>query len=225
MDRFNKDSTAEEVAGVLASNIRGRTGTILQPFLRQRTASSDRRNVIVLITGVSPGGLGAETARAICRHQPALMILAGRNLTKVGQTQETIKDDSPAVPTRLLELDLGVQADVRKAADEVNGYEEEIDCLINNAGIMAAPFRLNPDGIESHFGTNHVGHFLFTNLIMKKLLAAKGGARVINVSSSGHRRERTRFQDYNFEVCVPLINGSTKSSDCLHLCHLERCVI
>ncbi|KAK3045612.1 hypothetical protein LTR09_012820 [Extremus antarcticus] len=199
MDGFNKDSTAEEVAGVLAGNIRGKTSTILQPFRVEEYPNLIRRNITVLITGVSPGGLGAETARVICRHQPGLVILAGRDLTKVGQTQEAIRGESPAVRTGLLELDLGVQADVRKAANELNGYKEEIDCLINNAGIMAVPFRLNPDGIESQFGTNHIGPFLFTNLIMEKLLAAKDGARVVNVSSAGHRRERIRFHDFNFE--------------------------
>ena len=110
-----------------------------------------------------------------------------------------IKANSPTAPTKLLELDLGVQAKVRRAAEEVNGYDGPIDCLINNAGIMATPFALSVDGIESQFATNHIGHFLFTNLIMEKLLLVKG-ARVVNVSFSGHRRERFRHDDYNFQV-------------------------
>ena len=73
--------------------------------------------------------------------------------------------------------------------------------LINNAAIMAVPYAKTVDGVESQFGTNHIGHFLFTNLIMPKLLAAKRGARVLNVSSSGHKRGQVRFDDYNFEVC------------------------
>ena len=168
-----------------------------------------------MITGVSPGGLGAETARAICRQQPALVILAGRNLSKSRQTEGRIKHEVLTANIRLLELDLGAQASVRKAAEEVNSYEGAIDCLINNAGIMAVPFVLSPEGIESQFATNHIGHFLFTNLIMKKLLAAKGGARVVNVSSAGHRRERIRFQDYNFEVHITHLAAIATFSDLL----------
>ena len=161
----------------------------------------DSRHLSVLITGASPGGLGAETARAIARQNPKLVILAGHNLSNLKKTEEIIKSDgSSTAEIRLLQIDLGSQASVRNAAKEVNAYEGPIDVLINNAGIMAVPFQLSVDGLESQLATNHVGHFLFTNLIISKLLAAKGGSRVVNVSSSGHKRERFRFEDYNFEV-------------------------
>jgi NAD(P)-dependent dehydrogenase (short-subunit alcohol dehydrogenase family) len=164
----------------------------------------DPRYLSVLITGASPGGLGAETARAIARQNPKLVILAGRNLSKLKITEEIIKSDGPSIAEiRLLQIDLGSQASVRKAAEEVNGYEGPIDVLINNAAIMAVPFQLSVDGLESQLATNHVGHFLFTNLIISKLLAAEGGCRVVNVSSSGHKREKFRFEDYNFEVKSP----------------------
>lgn len=112
-----------------------------------------------------------------------------------------IKSTSPGVSTRPLELDLSSQNKVRQAAEEVNGYEEPIDRLINNAAIMAAPYSKTEDGLESQFGTNHIGHFLFTNLIMPKILEAGNGSRIVNISSSGHKRGPVRFDDYNFEVC------------------------
>lgn len=72
---------------------------------------------------------------------------------------------------------------------------------------MAVPYSKSVDGLESQFATNHIGHFLFTNLIIPKLLAAEKGARIINVSSSGHKREQLRFDDYGFEVSL---NNSAK---------------
>ena len=105
----------------------------------------------------------------------------------------------------MLELDLSPQMQVRKAAEEVNSYVEPIDVLTNNSAIMAVPYSKTMDGQESQFGTNHIGHFLFTNLITPKLLAAERGARVINVSISGHKREQVRFDDYNFEVRIPTL--------------------
>ena len=83
---------------------------------------------------------------------------------------------------------------------EVNAYAEPIDVLINNAGIMAAPYATTVDGLEAQFATNHVGPFLFTNLIMQRVLAAGRGARVVNVSSSGHALEGIRWDDYGFSV-------------------------
>ena len=153
-----------------------------------------------MITGVSPGGLGAEAARAISLGQPGLLILAGRNTAKVRETEKAINTSSPHVPTRCLKLDLSSQKQIREAAAEVNSYKEPVDRLINNAAIMAAPYSVTEDGLEAQFGTNYVGHFLFTNLIMPKILEAGQGARVVNVSSSGHHLEGIRFDDYGFSV-------------------------
>ena len=158
----------------------------------------------MIITGVTQGSLGAEVALNLSRHSPGLIILAGRNLGKIQATESAIKHTSPNVSTRLLELDLSSQKQVRKAAMEVNGYPEPIHRLINNAAVMAAPYSTTEDGLEYQFGTNHIGHFLFTNLIMSKIVAAGKGSRIVNVSSSGHKREQMRFDDYNFEVCTVL---------------------
>lgn len=154
----------------------------------------------VLITGVGPKGLGAEAAKAIVKHQPALLIFASRTLSKIEAVTAEIKGIESNVPIRTLVVDLGSQASVRAAANEVLSYTENIDVLINNASIMASPWALTPEGIESQFGTNHIGTFLFTNLILPKIIAAGPGSRIVTVSSVGHRFSDIRFDDYNFQV-------------------------
>ena len=105
--------------------------------------------------------------------------------------------------TRILRLDLASQSQIRKAADEVNGYAENIDVLVNNAGVMASPYSTTEDGLETQFGVNHVGHFLFTNLITAKILKGEGGGRVVSVSSDGHRLSPIVWEDFGFSVREP----------------------
>ncbi len=97
----------------------------------------------------------------------------------------------------VVQCDLASLASVRAAAKEVlaDASIPHIDVLINNAGIMACPYALTVDGVESQFATCHLGHFLLTALLWPK---AKGG-RVVNVSSAGHRFFKGSFDDYNFE--------------------------
>ena len=160
---------------------------------------------VVLTTGVSPSGLGAIFVKTIASSEPALLILAGRNAAKVRETAEALarETSSQAVKVRALELDLSSFAAVRAAAETVNGWADVpyIDVLVNNAGIMAVDFALSPDGYESHFATNHLGPFLFTNLIRDKILAS-ATPRIVMVSSDGHRLCPMRFYDYNFSVSL-----------------------
>jgi NAD(P)-dependent dehydrogenase (short-subunit alcohol dehydrogenase family) len=152
---------------------------------------------IVLTTGVTQGGLGATFVQEIAKYKPALLILAGRNVSKVQATASKLANTG--VQVRILELDLASQAQIRRAAVEVLAYpEDHIDVLVNSAGIMAGPYRTTEEGIEAQFGANHIGHFLFTNLIMSRLLAAPS-PRVVNVSSDGHRAGGVRFDDPNFQ--------------------------
>lgn len=97
-----------------------------------------------------------------------------------------------------MKLDLSDQASIRKTAAEILDLVDKIDIVLNNAGIMAVEnFETTKDGIESHFGANHVGHFLLTNLLLGKL--AKGG-RVVNVTSMGYEASGIRWDDWNFQV-------------------------
>ncbi|KAK8102450.1 hypothetical protein PG984_015596 [Apiospora sp. TS-2023a] len=153
---------------------------------------------VVLTTGVSPGTLGAVFVQAIAKSRPALLILAGRNLAKTRETAGAL--EAEGVKTRTLELDLGGSLqDVRAAAATVNGWADVpcIDVLVNNAGVMAVDYGVSPDGHENHLATNHLGPFLFTNLIMEKVLAS-AAPRVVMVSSDGHRLCPIRFDDVNF---------------------------
>lgn len=178
MAPYSSRTTAENVAADCGDIIRGK---------------------VILTTGVTPGGIGATFVEIVARHSPKLLILAGRNTGKCEETAKAIKSASRGVSTRVLELDLGSLEQVRRAAAEVDSYPEPIDVLCNNAGVMATPYTLTKDGLETQFAVNHIGHFLFTNLIMPKLLASPNGARIVNVSSDGHRLGPVRFDDWRWD--------------------------
>ncbi len=166
-----------------------------------RTHADKIKGKVILTTGVSPGGLGAIFLQAIIKAEPRVLILAGRNTVKSNETARLLKAGNPGVEIRVLELNLASLAAVRTAAATVNGWDDvpNIDVLVNNAGVMALDYALTADGYETHFAANHLGHFLFTNLIMDKLLASPA-PRVVSVSSDGHRLSPIRFEDYNFHV-------------------------
>lgn len=129
---------------------------------------SEIKGKIILVTGVSPNSLGASFAEATASAQPSQLILAGRNPSKTQQTASAIADSHPDVPLRILKLDLASLSAVREAARELLSWDlPRIDVLVNNAGIMAVDYALTVDGFESQLATNHLGHFLFTNLIME----------------------------------------------------------
>lgn len=174
---YDTQTTADVIVQELASHIAGKT---------------------ILVTGVSPGGLGAFFVAQIAKAKPALLILAGRNPDKVKATADA---DAAGVPVKLLSLDLSHLDNVKQAAATVNGWADvpAIDVLVNNAGVMASDYATTADGFESQFGTNHLGPFLFTNLIIPKILAAKE-PRIVNVSSDGHRLSPIRWADIDFHV-------------------------
>ena len=159
----------------------------------------------VLITGVNPNGLGAATAHAVASQDPGLLILTYRTREKVDKVVEDLKNAYPSTRVAILQLDLGDLSSVKRAAEEVHSITEDIDVLINNAGVMSVQdLTTTSSGIEIHFATNHLGHFLFTNLILDMLLrgarkAAKAGStRIINLSGGWHKFSPVRFDDINF---------------------------
>ncbi|KAF4457058.1 hypothetical protein F53441_973 [Fusarium austroafricanum] len=153
----------------------------------------------ILTTGVSPGGLGAVFLEAIAFAEPELIILAGRSTSKLQQTADALAQKNPSLKTRLLTIDLGSLRSVREAAEEVNRWTDvpKIDVLVNNAGIMATDFKLSEEGFENQFVSNHLSHYLFTNLIMGKILASES-PRIVSVASSGHRLGPIRWADPHF---------------------------
>jgi NAD(P)-dependent dehydrogenase (short-subunit alcohol dehydrogenase family) len=155
----------------------------------------DLHGKTVLITGTS-AGLGSETARIMAKAG-ATVLMAARDAQKNAKIMEEIR---AAVPNALLQhiaLDLSDLSSVRRAAAQVLAEHPRIDMLINNAGIMACPLMHTTDGFEMQFGTNHLGHFLFTCLLVPALKAAKT-ARIVSLSSAGHHISPVDFGDPNF---------------------------
>ncbi|KAK6969117.1 hypothetical protein R3P38DRAFT_3505215 [Favolaschia claudopus] len=174
---FSFNTTAEEVANVFADEIRGKT---------------------VLITGTSLKGIGFETARVIAKYAK-LLIIAGYNEERLKLSEDAIKKETPSANIYRLTVDLSSLASVRKAAAEVNALPDPLHVLINNAAATRTGFalQLTSDNIELQYATNHVGPWLFTNLLVPKLLASSSSTegftpRVIFLSSDTHYFGTTR---------------------------------
>jgi len=152
----------------------------------------DQSGRIAVITGAT-SGLGLETARVLAQHG-ATVVLAARDPVKSSAAQATIRGGQPSAKVETAQLDLGSLESVRAAAADLTARFPRLDLLINNAGVMMPPYSLTKDGFELQFGTNHLGHFALTGLLMTSLLA-QPGSRVVTVSSNGHRAGRMNFAD------------------------------
>jgi NAD(P)-dependent dehydrogenase (short-subunit alcohol dehydrogenase family) len=153
--------------------------------------------------GISPASLGEFMAVAIATHKPALFILASRSKEKMDTVIKEINTKASDINIKTVEVDLASQQSIRNAAEEIKALTPKLDVIINNAGVNVPEKELTKEGIELHFGTNHIGLFLLTNLLIPSLSAAakvseKGSTRIINLSSAGHRLSPIRFSDYNF---------------------------
>jgi NAD(P)-dependent dehydrogenase (short-subunit alcohol dehydrogenase family) len=144
----------------------------------------DLRGRRALVTGVT-GDLGRETARELARAG-AHVILTARNAQKLDESARVIAGELPDARLDTVVLDLAGLSSVRRAAHSVLRSTETLDILVNNAGVMATPRRRTADGFELQLGTNHLGHFALTGL----LLPALSKARVVTVSSLMHRVAR-----------------------------------
>ena len=149
-----------------------------------------------IVTGAS-GGLGEEIARALAAHG-ANVTIAARSTDRLKNAAERIRANTGRdVGTGLIELDK--PAAVRGFAEQWLAEHTSLNFLINNAGIMACPLTRTAEGWEMQFATNHLGHFLLTNLLVPALKAA-APARVVSVSSAGHHLTAVDFEDVNFET-------------------------
>jgi NAD(P)-dependent dehydrogenase (short-subunit alcohol dehydrogenase family) len=158
------------------------------------TAASipDQSGRTALVTGAN-SGLGFETAKALAAHG-ARVIMAVRNESKGQAAVAAIRAGQPAADLDLRRLDLADLDSVRSFVDGLRGDGVAVDLLINNAGVMMPPRSLSPQGNESQFAANHLGHFALTGLLLD-LLPAYADARVVTVSSSLHRRGHIHFDD------------------------------
>ncbi|KAH0274202.1 hypothetical protein KCU91_g5445, partial [Aureobasidium melanogenum] len=149
----------------------------------------DLSDKIILVTGGN-SGLGAESCLQLAKHNPAEIFLGARSKVKADEAIATIRKTVPNAKITVLEMDLTDLASVKKAADTFLAASSRLDILMNNAGIMACPAGVTKDGIEIQLGTNHVGHFLLTKLLLPRLreTAQQGhDVRIINVSSRAHK--------------------------------------
>lgn len=159
-------------------------------------AGIDLHGKTTLVTGAS-SGLGLETARTLL-SAGAHVIMAARPSAKFNQAFAAVKEDFPQATADAVPLELTDFDSVRACAKTVSQLTTTLDLLINNAGIMAVPFARTAAGCESQFGTNHIGHFLLTNLLVPLLLQA-GKARVVNLSSGGHKHCAIDFDDVHWQ--------------------------
>ncbi|KAG6829535.1 putative secondary metabolism biosynthetic enzyme [Tricholoma furcatifolium] len=176
MPSFDAKSIASDVAKALSSEIKGKR---------------------VIVTGITLGGLGAEAARVLV-SQGAEVVLAGRSSNKIKATADAIRKEFPDAKLKELIFDLNSQASLRKSAAEVLAYEGPVDVVILNAGIMGTPYARTEEGLESQFGNNHIGNFLFTNLILPKVLESPS-PRVVSVASVGHFWGPVIFDNIGFD--------------------------
>ncbi len=157
----------------------------------------DQSGRVAIVTGANTGiGYGAA---AVLADKGAHVVLAVRNLEKGNAAAAKIKAASPNATVTVQELDLTSLDNVRKAADDLRANFPRIDLLINNAGVMYTDKASTKDGFELQFGTNHLGHFALTGLLLDNLLPVQG-SRVVTVSSTGHRiRAKIHFDDLNLD--------------------------
>jgi NAD(P)-dependent dehydrogenase (short-subunit alcohol dehydrogenase family) len=177
----------------------------------------DQRGRVAVVTGANTG-LGFETARALADHG-ATVVLAVRDVKKGKQAAARMTGD-----VTVQELDLTSLESIRAAADDLHGTHPGIDLLINNAGVMYTPRQTTRDGFELQFGTNHLGHFAFTGLVLDLLLPVPD-SRVVTVSSVAHRIQAAiHFDDLQWERSYSRIAayGQAKLANLMFTYELQR---
>ena len=182
----------------------------------------DQSGRVVVVTGANTG-IGYHTA-AVLAYCGAHVVLAVRNLEKGNTALSRIVAASPGADVTLQALDLSSLDSVRTAADALRSAYPRIDVLINNAGVMYTPKQVTKDGFEMQFGTNHLGHFALTGLLLDHLLPVRG-SRVVTVSSMGHRiRASIHFDDLQWERRYDRIAayGQSKLANLLFTYELQR---
>ena len=156
----------------------------------------DLSGVQAVVTGAS-AGLGVETSRCLAAAGAAVMMVA-RDPAKLEAAVVQVREAVPAANIDTALLDLADLDSVRSGAADILARCPSIQLLINNAGVMACPLTRTAQGLEMQFGTNHVGHFLLTNLLAPALIAG-APSRVVNLSSAGHKFGAFNTEDPNYQ--------------------------
>jgi NAD(P)-dependent dehydrogenase (short-subunit alcohol dehydrogenase family) len=152
----------------------------------------DQHGRTAVITGAN-SGIGLEAAKVLAARG-ATVVLAGRDPGRTAAAADQVQDVAAGARAETVELDLASLESIRTAAADISARFPRLDLLINNAGVMFPPYELTRDGFELQFGTNHLGHFALTGLLLPNMLEVPG-SRVVTVSSNGHRAGRMDFDD------------------------------
>ncbi|KAJ4785100.1 NAD(P)-binding Rossmann-fold superfamily protein [Rhynchospora pubera] len=193
------------------------------------TAGIDASGLTAIVTGAS-SGIGTETTRVLALRG-AHVVMGVRNVSVGATVKSEILKEIPDAQIDVLELDLASLASVRKFASEFKAMKLPLNILINNAGVMATPFLLSQDGIELQFATNHLGHFLLTDLLLETMKntshECNTEGRIVIVSSEGYKftyREGILFDKINDQSVYNTISayGQSKLSNILHANELSR---
>jgi NAD(P)-dependent dehydrogenase (short-subunit alcohol dehydrogenase family) len=183
----------------------------------------DQHGRVAVVTGAT-SGLGFDTARLLAARG-ATVVLAVRDVERGKQTVARIAETVPGADLSVTRLDLTSLESVRAAAEELRAAHDGIDLLINNAGVMYPAQRtITADGFELQLGTNHLGHFALTGLLLDRL-TGRPGSRVVTVSSLGHRiRARIHFDDLQLERSYDRVAGygQSKLANLLFTYELQR---
>lgn len=177
----------------------------------------DQRGRVAIVTGANTG-LGFETARMLA-ERGAAVVLAVRDMEKGKRAAARITGD-----VTVQALDLTSMDSIRSAAADLRAAHPRIDLLINNAGVMYTPKQTTADGFELQFGTNHLGHFALTGLLLDRILPVPG-SRVVTVSSTGHRiRAAIHFDDLQWERSYSRIGayGQAKLANLMFTYELQQ---
>uniref|UniRef100_A0A0D3HGB3 Uncharacterized protein n=1 Tax=Oryza barthii TaxID=65489 RepID=A0A0D3HGB3_9ORYZ len=193
------------------------------------TAGVDARGLVAVVTGAS-SGIGLETARVLALRG-VRVVMAVRNVAAGHKAREAIRAEIPGAIVHVLEMDLSSMDSVRRFASEFDSLNLPLNVLINNAGILSKDCIRSIDGLELHFATNHIGHFLLINLLLENMKSTSRTTsvegRIINVSSSGHIltypegicfdnvKDLSRFSTY-------MAYGQSKLANILHSTELAR---
>lgn len=151
----------------------------------------DLTGKVVVVTGAN-SGIGWEATK-VFTEKGAHVVMASRSVAKANEAQRNLSGSS-----EVARLDLASLASVRDFAEGFKSKHDKLDILVNNAGVMAIPYRLTEDGFEMQFGTNHLGHFALTGLLMEPLLAGDQ-SRVVSVSSSAHTMGSMQWNNLAWE--------------------------
>lgn len=151
---------------------------------------------IALITGAN-AGLGLETTKWFAKKDMKV-IMACRDLAKGETAKKAVLNEVPTAELELMQLDLASLDSIRSFAKEFLSKYDQLDLLVNNAGIMVPPLMRTKEGFEIQFGVNHLGHFLLTNLLLP-IVTKTQNSRIVVLSSGAHRSGKIHFKDLNWE--------------------------